>query len=229
MYTVCYPGLVAFILTFAVSIYVTKVVVNTNYVQPLVQLRKADGNRYSAVNEFATEEDKTESIKEISIDNLVLELKRVETSNSLDWLGPSTSKAIPTFIDITPANTVNPLKQNMRSTTNYYSKRTSISRNVPKTTREEHNSADENQATLDSLQAVAVNRHMLKKTLKMNLLTLTLLFILVPTQITIIVYESCDDALGECDFFFKMMTVTPIIQLCSAVIHPLVVLYLLEP
>ena len=122
------------------------------------------------------------------------------------------------FIEIKPANTEDPFRQNLMS-----------HMKVPKATCATHHADVSNPATLDSFQVLAVKKQMLKKTLKMNLLTLTLLFILVPTQVTIIIYEDCDDVSGDCNLFFKMMMVTPIIQLFSAVFHPLAVLFLFQP
>ena len=62
----------------------------------------------------------------------------------------------------------------------------------------------------------------LRKTLLMNLLTLAYLFILEPTQITIIIYKDCDDLLGKCDFLFKILSVSMTFQLVAAFVHPLV-------
>ena len=75
---------------------------------------------------------------------------------------------------------------------------------------------------------VKANKEMLKKTLKMNLLTLALLFIVVPRQIITIMSENCDDDLGECDFFLTFMIVIPLVQMVSAFVHSLVVLRVME-
>ena len=84
-----------------------------------------------------------------------------------------------------------------------------------------------NQHNSENVQ-VKANKEMLKKTLKMNLLTLALLFIVVPRQIITIMSENCNDDLGECNFFLTFMGVIPLIQLLSAIIHPLVVLWVMD-
>ena len=204
VYTVCYPGLAAFILTLAVSTYITKIVYTVNSVQPVVQLPiigrtvnvvPANLERDAAGNEEQNdhiEQEETESLEEIKIENLLREIRRQERSSriltSVD--GASTSKAFS--------------KPNTATQDSFPSDPSPLNNTVETPKKE-----------------------ILKNTLKMNLLTLALLFILVPTQVIIIIYENCNDGAGECDFFFKFMQVTPLIQLVSAIIHPLVVLLVL--
>ena len=68
---------------------------------------------------------------------------------------------------------------------------------------------------------------MLKKTLKMNLLTLAIFFYLVPIQILTIMYENCDPEAGECDTYFHAMLIISILQIFVGFLHPLVVLIVL--
>ena len=70
------------------------------------------------------------------------------------------------------------------------------------------------------------NKIILKKTIKMNLMTLDLIFILDPTQVMIILHKNCDESLGECDFLFKFVLGTMMVQLFAGFIHPLVVVLL---
>ena len=80
----------------------------------------------------------------------------------------------------------------------------------------------------EHVQAVTISRDMLMKTLKMNLLTLTLLFLRVPIQVLTIIYEKCDDSLGECDFCFNIMTIMNILQLLIGFLYPIIVMVILE-
>ena len=68
---------------------------------------------------------------------------------------------------------------------------------------------------------------MLKKTLKMNLLTLAIFFYLVPIQILTIMYENCDPEAGKCDTYFSSMLIISVIQIFVGFLHPLVVLIIL--
>ena len=85
-----------------------------------------------------------------------------------------------------------------------------------------------NQVTFHDLQ-VEARKQFLKKTLKMNLLTLAILFTSVPIQVVTIISENCNDSLGECDFYFKFVSVYPLIQLVAAVLHPILFLLILDP
>ena len=60
----------------------------------------------------------------------------------------------------------------------------------------------------------------LQKTIMMNLLTLAYLFILVPTQTASIFFQECNDSVGECDFLFKILSVSMTAQLVAAIVHP---------
>ena len=75
---------------------------------------------------------------------------------------------------------------------------------------------------------IQTERTMMKKTLKMNLLTLALLFIVVPIQILTIVYENCDESKGECDNYFSSMIVISLLQLIIGCLHPIIVIIILE-
>ena len=75
---------------------------------------------------------------------------------------------------------------------------------------------------------IQTERTMMKKTLKMNLLTLALLFIIVPIQILTIVYENCDESQGECDNYFSSMIVISLLQLIIGCLHPIVVIIIME-
>ena len=198
VYTVCYPGVATFILTLAVSIYVSKIIYKLNSVTPVVQIspmntrinyvpKSSKRDQTEREGQLEVIEEETDSLEEINIENLLREIESKTTQRkipaSLD--GPSTSKEI-------SKRTTDNLEENDR---NY---------SVSNTTQESN------------------HKDILKQTLKMNLLTLAYLFILVPTQVTIIIYKNCDDSLGECDFFFNVMAVTMTAQVVAGFIHPLV-------
>ena len=203
VYTTCYPALAVFLLTFLVSIYVSKVLYKINAVQPVVQLpvisqqndvlpstsetdgleMKPDHNSYN----------ETEMVQEINIDHLLREMKGKSKRHGLllNMDAPSTSRDCSSRVI---ANVENAAGNNLSS-------------------------ADTQDTT---------NKVILRKTLKMNLLTLALIFILVPTQVMIIFHKNCDDSLGECDFLFNFVLGTMMVQLFAGFIHPLVVLWVLE-
>ena len=64
-------------------------------------------------------------------------------------------------------------------------------------------------------------KSILQKTIMMNLLTLAYLFILVPTQTAIIFFQDCNDSVGECDFLFRILSVSITAQLLAAIVHPI--------
>ena len=73
----------------------------------------------------------------------------------------------------------------------------------------------------------------LKKTLKMNLMTLSLLFILVPKQLIIILIHllpECNDHIehGNCEVLMKFFNYSLSFALLAGLIHPIVVFYLLS-
>ena len=75
---------------------------------------------------------------------------------------------------------------------------------------------------------IETRKSVLYKTLKMNLFTLAILFITVPTSILNILYENCNHLSGECDFYFNTMIVSSLSELVISFLQPLVYLFFLE-
>ena len=201
VYTVSYPILAAFILTVSVSIYVSTKVYKQISVQPVVQL--------PVINVLPAIDDT------ISAENEVQNVHIEEDTESLEEINiPSMMKEM-TKKDKVRRKIVNRNNRVGPSTSKVFRGRKKQNMRV-------------NQVTFHDLQ-VEAHKKFLKKTLKMNLLTLTILFISVPIQVVTIISENCNDSLGECDFFFKFWTVNPRIQSVAAILHPILFLFILDP
>ena len=72
------------------------------------------------------------------------------------------------------------------------------------------------------------HQSMLTKTLKMNLFTIAVLFMTVPTSILNIVYENCNHLSGECDLYFDMMLVCSLCEIIISFLQPLVFLFFVQ-
>jgi hypothetical protein len=79
-----------------------------------------------------------------------------------------------------------------------------------------------------SRHEIETRKSVLYKTLKMNLFTLAILFITVPTSILNIIYENCNHLSGECDFYFSTMIVSSLSELVISFFQPLVYLFFLD-
>ena len=79
-----------------------------------------------------------------------------------------------------------------------------------------------------SRHEIETRKSVLYKTLKMNLFTLAILFITVPTSILNIIYENCNHLSGECDFYFNTMIVSSLSELVIVFFQPLVYLFFLN-
>ena len=201
VYTVAYPGVVAFVFTLVVSVYASKAIHNLNSVQPVVQLptisnKVADKTKDDTATEQNEEETSdNSSLEEINIGIMLNEIEDKENIQDVTHehdLGPSTSQNFPRI--------------------HVEKKRQIAANNFP-----------------DNGSQGKIRNLILQKTLTMNLLTLALLFGSTPLKLIEIIYEKCDPELGECDFFFKTFPVTALIQLAFAFIHPLIVLLILDP
>ena len=196
MYTVCYPLLVAFVLTLVVSYYASKAIQGLNSVQPVVQLPTVSIKvTNKPKNETAT--DQNEEV--ISANNSQEEINIGKLLNEIEG------------------------KENIQEATHEQDPGPSTSQNFSRIHLENNREIAANNFTDNSNQGNS-RKLILRKTLTMNLLTLSLMFGILPKKLIVIIYENCDPELGECDFFFKSFRLTPLIQLAFGFIHPLVVL-----
>ena len=200
VYTVSYPVLAAFILTVSVSIYVSMKVYKQISVQPVVHLPVI--NVVPVIVNTAPEENEVQNLHAEGDDAESLE--EIHVVNMLKEIGNENEmrRKIP------KNNLVGP------STSNKF------------VARKRQNMSN-NQVTYQDLQ-VEARKQFLKKTLKMNLLTLAILFSSVPIQVVTIISESCKDNLGDCDFYFKFWIYFTPIQLVAAVLHPIFLLLILD-
>ena len=72
------------------------------------------------------------------------------------------------------------------------------------------------------------DKSMLTKTLKMNLFSLAVLFMTVPTSILNIIYENCNHLSGECDLYFDIMLVCSLCEIIISFLQPLVFLFFVQ-
>ena len=79
-----------------------------------------------------------------------------------------------------------------------------------------------------SRHEIETRKSVLYKTLKMNLFTLAILFITVPTSILNIIYENCNHLSGDCDFYFNTMIVSSLSEMVISFLQPLVYLFFLD-
>ena len=71
-------------------------------------------------------------------------------------------------------------------------------------------------------------KSLLTKTFKMNLFTLAVLFINVPTSILNIMFENCDHRAGKCDIFFRSHLYISLCEVIITVVHPIVFLFFIK-
>ena len=214
VYTVSYPALSAFLLTLAVSIYVSIMMNKCNAVQPTVVLPVAG----QEINVIPLRENLEDSSEENNPTRISMERPRMINLGEI----PSTS-AIPIEVvcnqtDVVEGNEAINVVKMLTEIENKKSKDAS-DRNDQSIPKNESNAQTE------------ARKAMLKKTLKMNLLTLSLLFTVVPRSILNIMFEDCNHLSGECDQYFHVMLVFSFLELCVGFLHPIVVIVwmVLEP
>ena len=216
VYTVAYPSLGAFILTVAVSVYVSIIANRLNSIQPMVII-PLQGQRINVIHlrdngSTPMPEDHSTIASETSEGSLqnqnILNHTEIFGESSMDKC-----RNAKTLDEMSITNLARQIEQRKTEGRD--------SRNLKKETSPSSLTNENNTNT-------GGYRKMLKRTLKMNLLTLSLLFILLPIQILTIKYENCNDLQGGCDTYFRSMLVISVLQICVGFLHPLVVLIILE-
>ena len=202
VYTVCYPLLVAFVLTLVVSYYASKAIHSLNSVQPVVQLPTVS---IKVTNKTKNETATNQNEEEISPNNAQEEINIGKLLNEIEG------------------------EENIQEeATHDHDPGPSTSQNVSRIQSDKNIEIGANNLT-DSCSQGIIRKLILRKTLTMNLLTLSLMFGFLPNKLSAIFYENCDPEKGECDFFFKSFMLPLLIQLVFGFIHPLVVLLILDP
>ena len=225
VYTVAYPSLGAFILTMVVSVYVSIMANSLNSIQPMVNLPlQSQSQRINVIplrNERLTltfdgwlGNQSIQNHAEVSGENSTRKNTGKASNPGHQFQFPTGSMGRKMRRNAEPLDEMNI---------------TNLVRQIEQTEVEESRSLKiETSPSNSTNENCSAHRLMLKKTLKMNLLTLALLFTLLPIQILTIIYENCNDAQGECDTYFNSMLVISVLQICVGFLHPLVVLIILE-
>ena len=216
VYTVAYPSLAAFILTMSVSVYVSIL-----------------ANRFNTIQPQVPRPTQSHIIHVIPLRNCKLSPIAEESSTIIS--GPS--EGYSEDQDSEHYSHKASLKYPHGSTEADGSRRfqercdeINLSRMVREIDRRKTFTAPSRTSIIqDHPNTINTSAHkmMLKKTLKMNLLTLAIFFYLVPIQILTIMYENCDPEAGECDTYFHAMLIISILQIFVGFLHPLVVLIIL--
>ena len=202
VYTVAYPSLFSFFITIFVSIYVSKEANKFNSVQP-----------------------QRPQVSTIQTNNVIQVLGAASSSSSANLDEPSTSHGAvrrtesveEEYLDHRPdevLNIVSILEQMDQS------KSGPPAAVTPKPSTSSPNTVQNPQQH--------VQRSVIFKTLKMNLLTMAVFCYLVPIQVLTIMYENCNDKLRECDSYKHKMIFVSVIQLVIGCIHPVAVIVILK-
>ena len=204
IYTVAYPSLAVICLTIAVSIFVSIKANQLNSIQPMVAMplsRKTKNEKpKTVVNAWTT----SASSKPSTSRQIHVEFYEKEESGDLE------TEEVRSEESINISCMIQQLEQKR-----------------PPSRMQPTPSNDRTQTTMNAL-VIQMERAMVMKTLKMNLLTLALLFAVVPIQVLTIMYEKCDNSRGECRVYLNSMLVISILQLLIGCLHPIVVILILE-
>jgi hypothetical protein len=204
VYTVAYPSLAAILLTLIVSIFVSIKANRLNSIQPLVVMPLS---------------------KNVENENP----KRTPTIwTTSDFSKPSTSRQVDIeYFEKDESFDEETVEVKSEEAINIASMIHQLDQKISPKRIQPTPSNDRPQTTRNS-QVIQLEKAMMKKTLKMNLLTLALLFIVVPIQVLTIAYENCDNSKGECENYFSSMIVISVLQLVIGCLHPIVVIIILE-
>ena len=201
VYTVSYSAIAAFILTVSVSIYVFIIVNKLNTIQPQVSLpinNQINDDLHGNQTIFPAERNPEVGI--CSNTNKFNEDIQTVSKTCMEQNEFGLNEEIHVL------NMIREIEQNPDPTNDgHHEIVPSTKRNVTETQTD-----------------------ILYKTLKMNLFTLAILFMSVPTSILNIIYKNCDHLSGECVFYFDTMIASSLCELVICFLQPLVFIFFLE-
>ena len=227
VYTVSYPAIAAFILTVCVSIYVFFIMNKLNSIQPLVSLpvtslvinvlpvnqetlSSSQNNNFgiSPEQESGGRPEENECIDEVGDIREEDQMRHTADGEILISVVDTCQEDIGSR----SSDEINVLKM-----------LTEIeSKNMVTPERNINMSHEPDMPT-------EAHKNVLLRTLKMNLFTLAILFIAVPTSVLNIIFENCNHLSGECDLYFDIMIVSSLCELVIGFLQPIVYLFFLEP
>ena len=100
--------------------------------------------------------------------------------------------------------------------------RSNRSSDIDRSKRSSENDPSKRSAENDRFKAMLVT------TLKMNILSLTLLVFVVPRQLLNIYYMSCYQTAGGCEVYLKLLLRISFMQVCVTFVHPFIVLRMID-
>ena len=231
LYTVSYPAIFVFTFTVIVSSYVFYVVNSLNSILPFVVLTCSTRNMEQTTAMQDSLNVRPENGLELDLDK---EIEMVDVENEeINICGQVKDEEIGTNkCFATNDNGVILSVSNMHQEDGDNVSLDEI--NVVKMLTEIQTQKTANPGRMLNVDQIPVvnetdtHKSMLITTLKMNLFTLAILFMTVPTSILNISYENCNHLSGECDFYFDMMLVCSLCEIIISFLQPLVFLFFLQ-